>query len=160
MDINLLSKRFEVRRLDRNYVEMIYDMSYKNEIYYEYHPPFVTRESIIEDMEALPPQKNYDDKYYLGFFEDNLLVANMDLILGYPIEEIAFIGLFMTNVQYQNKGIGSNIIGDICNYLKQLGYKKVRLGVDKGNLQSYSFWSKNGFRVVFENEYIVMETTL
>ena len=160
MDINLLSKRFEVRRLDRNYVEMIYDMSYKNEIYYEYHPPFVTRESIIEDMEALPPQKNYDDKYYLGFFEDNLLVANMDLILGYPIEEIAFIGLFMTNVQYQNKGIGSNIIGDICNYLKQLGYKKVRLGVDKGNLQSYSFWSKNDFRVVFENEYIVMETTL
>ena len=160
MDINLLSKRFEVRRLDRNYVEMIYDMSCKNEIYYEYHPPFVTRESIIEDMEALPPQKNYDDKYYLGFFEDNLLVANMDLILGYPIEEIAFIGLFMTNVQYQNKGIGSNIIGDICNYLKQLGYKKVRLGVDKGNLQSYSFWSKNDFRVVFENEYIVMETTL
>ena len=160
MDVNLLSKRFGVRRLDRNDVEIIYDMNCQNKIYYEYHPPFVTRESIIEDMKALPPQKNYDDKYYIGFFEDNLLVANMDLILEYPTEGIAFIGFFMTNVQYQNKGIGSNIIREVCNYLKQLRYKKVRLGVDKGNPQSFAFWSKNGFYVVSENEYIVMELVL
>ncbi len=160
MDINLLSKSFEVRRLGRNDVDMIHDMSCKNEIYYKYHPPFVTRESIIEDMEALPPQKNYHDKYYIGFFEEDSLVANMDLILAYPTEEIAFIGLFMTNIKYQNKGIGSDIIRDTCNYLKQLGYKKVRLGVDKGNPQSYSFWCKNNFRVVSENKYILMELAL
>lgn len=157
MDINLLSKSFDVRRLDRNDVDMIYDMSCKNDIFYKYHPPFVTKESIIEDMKALPPRKNYRDKYYLGFFDKNLLVANMDLILAYPTEEIAFVGLFMMNVQYQNKGIGSNIIGDTCNYLKQLGYKKVRLGVDKGNSQSYAFWSKNRFSIISEDEYILME---
>lgn len=160
MDINLLSKSFAVRRLDRNDVDMIYDLSRKNDVFYKYHPPFVTKESIIEDMKALPPRKSYDDKYYLGFFDKNSLIANMDLILAYPTEEIAFVGLFMMNVQYQNKGIGSNIIGDSCNYLKQLGYKKVRLGVDRGNPQSYAFGSKNGFRVVSENEYIVMELIL
>lgn len=37
----------------------------------------------------------------------------MDLILDYPEKEIAFIGLFMTNIQYQNKGIGSEIISEI-----------------------------------------------
>lgn len=160
MDIKLLSNRYGVRRLDINDVDIIYDMSCKNDIFYKYHPPFVTKESIIEDMDALPPHKSYDDKYYIGFFEDNSLVANMDLILGYPTDEIAFIGLLMTNVLYQNKGIGSSIVGDVCNYLKQLGYKKVRIGVDKENLQSNSFWRKNGFYLISEKEYNVMELTL
>lgn len=160
MDIRFLSKRFDVRRLDINDVDIIYDMSCKNDIFYKYHPPFVTKESIIEDMEALPPHKSYDDKYYIGFFENNSLVANMDLILGYPSDEIAFIGLLMTNIYYQNKGVGSNIVRDVCNYLKQLGYKKVRIGVDKENPQSNSFWLKNGFHIISEKEYNVMELTL
>lgn len=84
----------------------------------------------------------------------------MDLILGYPTEEIAFIGFFMTNVQYQNKGIGSNILSDTCDYLRDLGYKQVRLGVDKGKPQSFSFCFQNRFRVISENEYILMELTL
>ena len=160
MDIELLSKKYAVRRLDRNDVDIIYDMSCKNEIFYQYHPPFVTKQSIIKDMEALPENKNYDDKYYIGFFENNLLVANMDLILGYPTEEIAFIGLLMIDIRYQNKGIGSGIIKDVCACLKQLGYKKVRIGVDKENPQSNSFWSKNGFRIISENAYNIMELVI
>ncbi len=160
MEIKSLSNKYEVRRLDINDLDIIYDISCKNEIFYKYHPPFVTKESILEDMEALPPNKSFDDKYYIGFFENDLLVAYMDLILGYPTEEIAFIGVFMTNVQYQNKGIGTNIIRDMCDYLKNLGYKKVRLGVDKGNPQSNSFWCKNGFLIISDNEYNVMELVL
>ena len=157
MKIKDLSKTFYVRKLDKDDIEMIYDLSYKNHIYYQYHPPFVTRESILDDMKALPPGKSYDDKYYIGFFENDSLVAIMDLILDYPTKGIAFIGLFMTNIQYQHKGIGSNIISEITMSLKSLGYRKIRLGVDKGNPQSYSFWSKNNFNVVSEDKYILME---
>ena len=160
MDIRLLSQKYAVRRLDQNDVDLVYDMSCKNEIFYQYHPPFVTKQSIVEDMQALPPNKNYEDKYYIGFFENNTLVANMDLILGYPTEEIAFIGLLMTNVLYQNRGIGSGIVRDVCAYLRQLGYKKVRIGVDKENPQSNSFWYKNGFRIISEDAYYVMEFTI
>ena len=160
MDIRSLSRKYTVRKLDINDVDIIYDISCKNEIFYKYHPPFVTKKSIIEDMKALPPHKNYDDKYYIGFFENDSLVANMDLILGYPTDEIAFIGLLMTNVLYQNKGVGSGIVGDVCACLKQSGYKKVRIGVDKENPQSNSFWNKNGFCIIAENEYYVMELVL
>lgn len=160
VEINSLSKRFYVRKLDRNDVEMIYDMNCKNHIFYQYHPPFVTKESILEDMEALPPGKSYDDKFYIGFFKSDSLVAIMDLILDYPTKETAFIGLFMTNVQYQNKGIGSKIIRETVAYLKSLGFKKVRLGVDKGNPQSYAFWSKNKFNTIDEDEYILMELVI
>ena len=149
-----------MRILDRNDVDFIYAMSCEYKIYYQYHPPFVTKESIIEDMKALPPNKGYDNKYYIVFFEEDSLSANMDSILGYPTDEITFIGLFMTNVHHQNKGVGSKIIQDVCNYLKQLGYKKVRIGVDKENPQSNSFWKKNGFYLISTKEYKVMELTL
>jgi len=49
---------------------------------------------------------------------------------------------------------------DIITYLKSLGCKKIRLGVDKGNPQSYRFWTKNGFNIMKENEYILMEKNL
>lgn len=160
MDLHLLSKSYTVRKLDEADVDAIFELMRKNEIFYKYHPPFVTKESILEDMKALPPQKSYEDKYYIGFFEDETLVANMDLILSYPTEQIAFIGFFMTDVQYQNKGIGSKIIREVCACFKSLGYTKVRLGVDKGNPQSYAFWLKNQFRVIGENDYILMELQL
>ena len=43
MDIRLLSRKYAVRKLNINDVDIIYDMSYKNEIFYKYHPPFVTK---------------------------------------------------------------------------------------------------------------------
>lgn len=160
LDVSLLSEKFRVRKLDLKDVDIVYDMSSENGIFYKYHPPFVTKESILEDMEALPPNKNYDDKYYIGFFENDSLVAIMDLILGYPTEETAFIGLFMTNVHYQKKGVGSNIVADVCDYLKKLNYKKIRIGVDKENPQSNAFWLKNGFHIISEKEYRIMEFIL
>lgn len=160
MNIKLLSTKYDVRKLNINDVDIIYEMSCKNEIFYKYHPPFVTKESIIEDIKALPLNKSYDDKYYVGFFENDILVANMDLILGYPTEEIAFIGLLMLNINYQNKGIGSDIIKNVCKYLKELGYKKVRIGVDKENPQSNSFWVKNNFKIILEKDYNIMEFVL
>ena len=32
----------------------------------------------------------------------------------------------------------------------------MQLGVDKGNPQSFAFWTKNGFEVLREDGYIVM----
>lgn len=156
MDISKLSARYAVRRLTEDDVEMIYDLSSGNSIYYRYHPPFVTRESILEDMAALPTGKGYNDKYYMGFFDGAVLVAVMDLILDYHEAGVAFIGFFMTDVKYQGNGIGSGIISDTAAYLKSLGYVEIRLGVDKGNPQSFAFWTKNKFSPVRENEYILM----
>ncbi len=158
MDIQGLSASCQVRFLRSEDVDAIYDLSCGNQIFYQYHPPFVTKESIMEDMDALPPGKGYEDKFYIGFFSDQRLIAVMDLILGYPEEQMAWIGLFMMDVCCQGKGIGSRIIQECLRYLKELGFEKVQLGVDKGNPQSSHFWQKNGFCPVTEKEiYIVYE---
>lgn len=145
MEIQSLSSRYTVRRLGRNDVDLIFDLCCKNDTFYQYHPPFVTRESILEDLEALPPNKDYKDKYYVGFFREQDLVAVMDLILDYPQERTAFIGLFMMHSAYQGKGVGTAIISDCAAYLFSLGFDKIRLAIDKGNPQSEAFWTKNRF---------------
>ena len=81
----------------------------------------------------------------------------MDLILGYPEKNTAFIGLFMTDVRYQHRGVGSQIISGLAAYLSACGCEKIRLVVDKGNPQSHAFWTKNRFQTIGEARYIVME---
>lgn len=124
---------------------MILALASGNKLFYEYHPPFVSRESILEDMNSLPPGKELKDMYYIGFFDGGNLVAIMDLILGYPGEKTAYIGLFMVGQDYQGKGVGSKIIQDCADYLADIGYEKIRLAIDRGNPQSEAFWTKNHF---------------
>lgn len=166
MDIKKLSTIYIVRTLNHEDVDIIFDLCKKNEIFYQYHPPFVTKESILEDMEALPPNKEFKDKFYVGFFKESSLLAIMDLILDYPQNKVAFIGLFMMNTEFQGKGIGTSIINQCSSYLSDLGYSKIRLAIDAGNPQSEAFWTKNSFSKtgeVFPNDistYISMERVL
>ena len=152
MNIQYLSSKYTVRDLVPADAELVYEVLKNNSIFYEYHPPMVTLESIIEDMEALPPDKEYEDKHYIGFFHVDTLVAVTDLIEHYPQHGIALIGFFAMNPHLQGQGVGTAIISDGVAYLAQLGFEKVRLGIDKGNPQSKAFWLKNGFAFT-EEEY-------
>lgn len=77
------------------------------------------KQSIREDLHALPPGKTEMDKFYIGYFDQCNLVAVMDLILAFPDDETASIGLFMMNQKYQGGGIGSKIIEDAAGFLNQ-----------------------------------------
>lgn len=145
MNIQFLSNRYTIRDLLPQDAEMIYEVLKANTLFYKYHPPMVTVESILEDMEALPPNKGYEDKHYIGFFSEGTLVAVMDLIEHYPNPGTALLGFFAMNTNLQGQGIGTKIISDSIAYLAQEGFIKVRLGIDKGNPQSKAFWLKNGF---------------
>jgi RimJ/RimL family protein N-acetyltransferase len=70
----------------------------------------------------------------------------MDLIVDFPEEKVAYIGFFMVEAELQGKGIGTEVITDCMEYLKELGYQKVRLAIDEGNPQSHAFWRKNLFQ--------------
>lgn len=150
MEENKLSNKYQVRKLIDEDISMIYSLCLSNSKYYEYCPPFVSKESIKEDMLELPPNKTSEDKYYIGFFDDNDLIAIMDLIEKYPNNETCFIGFFMVNKENQNEGIGSSIIEDLCRYLKYINYKYVRLAWIKGNVEAEKFWIKNSFVVLNE----------
>ena len=156
MDIRRLSNQYCVRDLLTDDAPIIYKALKNNSIFYQYHPPAVTIESILNDMKALPFNKEYKDKHYIGFFQNTALIAVMDIIENYPDSGKAFIGFFAINTRFHGNGIGTAIISDCIHYLAQLDFKKVRLGIDKGNPQSKAFWTKNGFQLTgeeFPNSY-------
>ncbi|MFR3728032.1 GNAT family N-acetyltransferase [Lacrimispora sp.] len=146
MHIELLSRRYKVKRLEEFDIPQIYDLCKDNSLYYQYCPPFVTHDSIKEDLNALPQGKTNREKYFVGFYQDNMLMAVLDVISGYPNEETAYIGFFMVSQQAQNKGIGTAIITEVCQSLKEIGFSYIRLAYVKGNPQSQAFWIKNNFK--------------
>ena len=77
MDLKSISSScgYSVRKLGFGDIDIIFNVLKGNTLYYEYHPPFVTKESIIDDIKALPPGKNYSDKYFIGFFNEEKLYA-------------------------------------------------------------------------------------
>ena len=144
-DISKLSSRYNVRRLDEKDCDEVFALCRKNTLYYRYCPPFVTKRRIIDEMKALPPGKEAFDKYYLGYYDGDKLIAVMDLIMAYPDGQTAFIGFFMTDISVQGRGVGTGIIDELCAFLSGYGYSGVRLCRVKGNPQAEHFWNKNGF---------------
>ncbi len=101
-------------------------------------------ESLANDLVECPPGKELSDKYFLGFWDKERLVAILDLIDGYPTAEIAYIGLFMVDSRLAGQGLGSKIIAELLSQLAT-HFKKMRLGYVESNPQSSHFWSKVGF---------------
>ena len=150
IQLEKISNKYNVRRLDGSDVNTVLELCSKNTLYYQYCPPLITKEGVIQDMEVLPPGKTKSDKYYLGYFENDVLIAVLDLITGYPNESTAYIGLFMLDIKVQGQGIGTKIIEELCEYLKNTGFQRVELAWVKGNLQSEKFWIKNNFNDIGE----------
>ena len=145
MQFEKLSQRYYVRRLNEADALEVYALYQSNPQYFEAMRDVPTLESARADLMALPPNKTYEDKYYLGFYDRDELIAVMDLILAFPNTETAFIGLFMVKGAQQGKGIGSSIVSQAIYYFKETGFSACRLGYVKANSQSRCFWEKNGF---------------
>ena len=150
IDILKLSKKYDVRKMQDKDAESILELCYGNELYYKYCEAEPTREQVLSDMQVTPPDTALSYKYYVGFYENDTLVAVMDLIDGYPEPEIAYIGFFMMSVDHQGKGTGSAIVSEVAEYLRSTGKTSIMLAIDKGNPQSTHFWKKNGFIVIRE----------
>lgn len=166
MDIIRLSNTYNVRLIGESDLSQLLALCRSNPLYYRHCPPAVCLEGLRSDMSALPPGRSMADKHYIGFFEEEELIAVMDLIEGYPDEQTAFIGFFMLGSKVQGYGVGTGIITEAFEYLKECGFNRIKLGYAKGNPQSEHFWAKNGFErtgVEVQNEgyvVVVMEKVL
>lgn len=148
IELEKISNSFYVKKLNEDDIESIYNLCRKNVYYYQFCPPFVTKDSIKNDMYALPPNKQLNDKYYIGFYNEEQLIAIMDLIVDYPKSGTCYIGLFMIDIEKQNNGIGSRIINELFDYLYNKDFQSVELGYVEQNMQAKSFWLKNGFEEI------------
>ena len=149
-DISRLSRRYSVRLMSDSDANDMFEFCRQNTQYYQYCGRQPSLELVLSDLHITPPGIDPSDKYYIGFYQKDTLIALMDLIDGYPEPGTAYIGFFMVNKAYQGQQLGTSIIRDTAAYLKAAGKTAVRLGINKGNPQSTHFWKKNGFFVIRE----------
>ena len=95
IDITKLNSDYDIRKLDDSDSDSIVELCKGNMQFYKYCELKPTKEQIIHDLHITPPGKELSDKYYVGFYQKDILIAVMDLIDGYPKQDIAFIGFFM-----------------------------------------------------------------
>ena len=152
IEIEKLSKKYDVRKLHFDDVQMIDDFCKRNTQYYQYCGKEPSIELIENDIEMTPPGISIDQKYYMGFFDHGRLVAIMDLVDGYPSRGYVYIGFFMMDCELQGRGLGSKIVSEALESLSEIGFQKCQLAIDKDNPQSNHFWRKNGFESIREVE--------
>ena len=150
--VSNFSNEYNVRFMKKEEAPFIFEMTQNNTLYYEYCGREGTIDDITNDFNNVPPGKDISDVYYVGYFNNDELVAVLVLLDRFPNNETMYIGFFMMNVEYQGKGIGTRIIEELTTYIKDKGYKYMELGIDKGNPQSSHFWKKNGFEEIREVE--------
>ncbi|MCR4962412.1 MAG: GNAT family N-acetyltransferase [Firmicutes bacterium] len=145
MDIQVLSSEFDVRPLTEADISDVYWLSRNNRRYYldlKSRPSVKELTDVITDV---PQEAGAGSKYFVGFYEQDDLIAVIDLITGYPEADDVFIGWFMVDAQKQNQGIGSQIMADVRASMKALGYDLLSLKCLKENDHAVSFWTGVGF---------------
>jgi RimJ/RimL family protein N-acetyltransferase len=91
-------------------------------------------EGLLRD---LPEGREYRDKFvYIVFDRTGTLTAVIDLVRGYPKDDVWFLGLLFVAPERRNMGLGSRVVDAICAHVKRQGGHAIRLGVVRGNIRA------------------------
>ncbi|SFG41532.1 Acetyltransferase (GNAT) family protein [Desulfotomaculum arcticum] len=102
-----------------------------------------------EILNELPPNKAKKDKLVLGVYNDCArLIAVIDIIRGYKIEDEWTIGLMIIDPDERGKGLGEQINDFIKKIALESKAAILRLGVVEGNHRAYKFWTNIGYKEV------------
>ena len=148
---------FELYQTNPDYFEIV-----------EARPPKL--EDCLNDLTECPPSFPKEKKFYVGFYQNGKLQAVVDYLMGYPEEEIFYIGLFMLEGKNRAKGYGRKLLTDVLDVAIDTGFTRLRLGVVSKNKNAMHFWIKNGLKEIrqvtrerdngTDAEIIVMEKDL
>ena len=81
-DLSKLSTQYHVRPMKDADADALLAFCLQNDQYYRYCGKQSSRELILHDLHITPPNTSAEAKYYVGFYDGDVLVAIMDLIDG------------------------------------------------------------------------------
>ena len=108
---------------------------------------------LTEVITDVPEGAGPNSKYCVGFYEGDELVAVMDLIVGYPESDDAYIGWFMVDETLQGQGIGSGIFADVRAAMQAQGFDHLEVACPKSSESGMRFWSELGFTAKSEHQH-------
>lgn len=111
----------------------------------------INSKSIMSEIKKLPESMDDKDKQYVGFYENDDLVAVMDLVPGNTKDDAVTIGWFMVDEPLQGQGIGSRIFADVRAAVKGEGYNALSANCEPDNKTGISFLNAQGFKTSSES---------
>ncbi|MGT2715083.1 GNAT family N-acetyltransferase [Streptococcus respiraculi] len=146
LDCSRLGSEFYITRVTLEQLNEVFALYQTNPLYFQHCPPKPSRESVKDDLTNYPTSSSPDKKYYLGCWKKNELVAVIDVVLDYPTDKIAWIGLFMVHGQHQQKEFGSKLFHLLEDFLAKAHYPELQLAYVKTYPEAAHFWTKIGFQ--------------
>lgn len=105
-------------------------------------------------FEALPDNFNRCNKHVLGVYLNQKLIGVIDLLIGFPTQDKAHIGLLLLSEQFQDAGHGKHTYQELERYIRQFTQiKTIRLSYVETNAKVFHFWNKQGFQVTGEKRH-------
>ena len=119
------------------------------------------------ELQALPEGHPVAAKFYYLIQGHQRAVGCIDLLRGYPNENVAFIGLLLFVDSWQGRGLGRQALKFAIDLANDWGCGALRIAVVQTNERAISFWSREGFIELYRkesNQYadpvVVMERAL
>jgi RimJ/RimL family protein N-acetyltransferase len=120
--------------------------------YYLLHDGILpTTEKVKEIFTALPPDKNYEDKFVLGIFKNsNEFIGIIDIVKSFPVEGQWIIGLLIIDPNKRDNGLGKRVHEALAEWAIKLGAKSFRIGAIEDNHKGIKFWTGLGYTKIKE----------
>lgn len=100
----------------------------------------------LEMLQALPPGKDYSDKFVFTYEMAGQMAACSDIVYGYPSADTAYIGLLLVTEAHEGKGYGRQVFQHLLSVAQQRREcSRLRLGVLERNERAHQFWRNMGF---------------
>ncbi len=96
---------------------------------------------------ALPPGKDYGDKFVWGLYAGDAMIGCADVIRGYPARDSAVVGLLLLAQDWQRRGLGCAFAALVEEKIASWPeIERFRIGVVPANAGALVFWRKLGYR--------------
>ena len=142
-----LQSQYIVRPFTKNDINFIYNLMSEENNLSALHTEFI---SLEEWQKAFAEPQDSD--------EENFIVCKNDIpcawlkLNGLQNKEVAWISMLVVSNEFKHQGVGKFAVEFAIQYLKQCGYKQIKLHTTKDNLVAIGLYDKCGFSVVDKSE--------
>lgn len=140
---------FEVRQLSHQDEDQIYALQQKQRAFFNLildHK--LTKREAVADLDEVASEAAAAQKYYLGLFQANQLVATLDLTIDYPLPQLVWLGQYFVDDDVITNDQRAEILTTTLDTLKSLDAVQVQLLVLKADQASQDFYAAQKFEQV------------
>jgi GNAT superfamily N-acetyltransferase len=102
-------------------------------------------DAAVKELTFAAPGKTVDDSFYFGVYEDEELIAFVQLLRDFPKPAEWFLGLLMLDPAHRSRGLGAEIHGQVVDWLGAQGATTLWIAVLSQNEGALRFWTRMGY---------------